>query len=90
MPATTRKISMSLPEALVDDLDYIAQCMGLTRSGVASLLFSNPVTNIAAAMRQSGITADDGPDVARRAVIQNRKILEAEIREMKRDIRRTH
>lgn len=90
MAATTRKVSMSLPESLVDDLDYIARCMGLTRSGVAALLFSEPVSNITASMRVAGISSADGPDVARRAVVQNRKLLEAEVKEMKRAARTTH
>lgn len=90
MGASTRKISMSLPISMVDDLDYMASCMGLTRSGLMTVLLSKSVSNITTAMRVHGIDPDSGPEVSRRAVVQSVGQIERELKEMKRALRNTH
>lgn len=40
------KIAMSLPPALVDDLDYLSSRLGVSRSALASELLTEPVAEI--------------------------------------------
>ena len=40
---TVRKVSLSLPEGLVDDLDHIASVMKISRSAVCSEILAGPL-----------------------------------------------
>ena len=90
MASRTKRVSMSLPQTLVDDLDYLAECMCVSRSTLVSVLLSRPMGNIASSMHRNGVTPSSDLDVSRRAVVQSFEKLEKDFREMKLELTAAH
>lgn len=64
MDAPAKKISMSLPSALLDDLQYLSGRLGVSRSALMSEILGKAVPTLAALFRV--VPEDASPDEARR------------------------
>lgn len=61
--ARLRKITISVPADLVDDLDYMSGCLGVSRSAVISQLLCEPVGGIVGALRDIPPPASPADDL---------------------------
>jgi len=64
MEAHAKKISMSLPSALLDDLQYLSGRLGVSRSALMSEILGEAVPTLAELFR--AVPEDASPDEARR------------------------
>lgn len=90
MTTTVKKISCSLPEPLVRDLDLLAVSLGVSRSALLSGLLFDGVTTMAGFVRDA--QSDTSPDHAstKRAVSSALDDISASIKELQDHVGTQH
>lgn len=74
----TKRISLTIPSRILENIDKTVSIMGLSRSALISHLLDEPTAQMAEILEQ--LMGDVSPDVsARRSTIHTQQILQTEI-----------
>lgn len=86
------KISCSLPDELVADLDKVSQKMGITRSALIAALLRDGASTLARVLDESGFdkTLKDDPEKMRRAVTGALDSIVGELKELQEHVGTAH
>ena len=92
MASNTRKISISLPSDVVDNLDYVSKNMGVTRSALLTGLLNEASSAMANAIRagDAALGTDGKAEKVKRAVSSNLDALNSRIEDLREYVGTSH
>ena len=92
MASNTRKISVSLPSDVVDNLDYVSENMGVTRSALLTGLLNEASSAMADAIRAGDAELDTvgKAEKVKRAVSSNLDALNSRIEDLREYVGTSH
>lgn len=92
MASNTRKISVSLPAGVVDDLDFVSSNIGITRSALLTGLLGDASSAMASAIRAGDAEFDAGAreEKVKRAVSSNLDTLNSRIEDLREYVGTSH
>jgi len=80
----TKRVSLTIPESTLADIDYISKALSISRSAFISHVLTGPAAQLRHVVDHSGLGLDDSP--LRRSTVNKAAALQGELNNLQKSI----